>query len=56
MWDQTKPVRLVASLGGRTFWNRNVSAAKDYVQVVTWNNYAEGTAVKPFAATVTGRI
>ena len=56
VWDQTKPVRIVPSLGGKTFWNRDISMAKDYVQFCTWNDYSEGSEIEPFASMLEGKI
>ncbi len=55
VWDQTKPARIVPSLGGRTFWSRDVSAGK-YAQFCTWNDVAEGTDVEKFASMLEGKI
>lgn len=52
-WDQTKPCRIVESHAGREFWGLNVSAG-DWVQIVTWNDYDEGTCIEPFASVATG--
>jgi hypothetical protein len=55
-WNQTIPARIVPSLAGRTFWSMNCSAAVDYIQFATWNDYAETTNMEQFAAMVWGRI
>lgn len=56
VWDQTKPVRLVPSLGGKTFWNRGGLLSGDYIQYCTWNDYSEGTEIEPFASMLEGKI
>jgi hypothetical protein len=53
VWDQSKPCRVIPSLGGNTFWNRNISAG-DYVQFCTWNDVAEGTDVEKFSSILLG--
>jgi len=52
------PVRIVPSLGGGTFWSMAdlIPPASKYVQVVTWNDYKEGTEWEPEAAAMARRI
>jgi hypothetical protein len=52
-WNQSQPVRLVPSKAGQMFWSRDMSAG-DYIQIVTWNDYHEQTAVEPWASLATG--
>jgi len=54
--DPTKTARIIPALAGNTFWNRNVSGAKDYIQFVTWNDVKEGTDVEKFASIISERI
>jgi hypothetical protein len=55
-WNPDEPARIVQAMGGATFWNCDVSAAEDFVQIETWDDYREGTAVEPLAAMLVGRI
>ena len=55
--DQTKPVRMIPSLGGDTFWGRNVDSNEaEIIQFATWNDYKEGTELEPFASMLGGEI
>jgi hypothetical protein len=58
-WDQSKPCRVVKSQAGRVFWNCKLDGAdncngKNYVQLVTWNDYDEQTCIEQYASMVTG--
>lgn len=57
VWNQTKPVRIIPSLAGSTFWSmKALAGVSDFIQVVTWNDYAEQTAVEPLGAILSGGI
>lgn len=55
VWNQSLPCRIVPSLAGNTFYGRNVSAGQ-YVQFLTWNDYAETTQIEPLASMLWGKI
>lgn len=54
--DQSKPARVIPSLGGSTFWSNNVSGTGKYVQFATWNDVKEGTDVEKFGSMLWGKI
>lgn len=57
VWDQTQPARITPSYAGATWWNDvSTLGMSQYVQVVTWNDVAEGTDVEKFASVLWGRI
>lgn len=58
VWDSTKPVRIVPSLAGKTYWDMAALIPKSatMVQAVTWNDYRENTNWEQFAAMLWGRI
>src|ERR1700733_10105319 len=47
--------RVIPPLGGQTFWSLDVSAGA-YAQIVTWDDYGEGTQWEEFASVLSGRI
>jgi hypothetical protein len=58
-WNQSKSCRVVRSNAGRTFWNCKLDGAnncngKNYVQLVTWNDYDEQTCIEQYASMATG--
>jgi hypothetical protein len=58
VWDQSAPARVIPSMAGNTFYEMAalIPSTASMVQMVTWNDYAESTAIEPFAAMLRERI
>lgn len=56
VWDTTQPARIIEPRGGHT-WHDSIAAACPtslYLQIVTWNDYEERTAIEAGASMATG--
>lgn len=60
VWDQTKPARIIPMNAGTYFWGLADDSAEavsaEFLQLVTWNDFSEGTQVEAFASMLCGPI